>query len=179
MTLSALKIEDDSGCSRGFFQFERDVGKPARGELQFTRVVRMPFRKPSDGGGGAQKCVQFDVRHDGPNYGAVMPRTSAPLEELTCDGELLIAELRKRLHPNTGLHAKTLAAAIGVHGETLERWMRGEAKPSWSVAGELMRFFWKQGDKAFLFAVLRIDPASIMPSADQVAAALREKGMAA
>jgi len=118
MTLSALKIEDDSGCSRGFFQFERNVGKPARGELQFTRIIRMPFRKPSDGGGGAQKCVQF-------------------------------AELRKRLHPNTGLHAKTLAAAIGVHGETLERWMRGEAKPSWSVAGELMRFFWKQGDKAF------------------------------
>ena len=53
----------------------------------------------------------------------------------------IAAALRRRLHPNTILHAKQLAAAIGVTPETIGNWRRGYCDPGSYEIGKLFQFF--------------------------------------
>lgn len=58
--------------------------------------------------------------------------------------------LRRRLYPNTSLHAQQLAAAIGKSGDTVLRWWKAHtAMPAWAL-DELHAFFSSQGDAGFL-----------------------------
>ncbi len=58
--------------------------------------------------------------------------------------------IRRRLAPNTGLHAKQLAGAIGVSDDTLVRWSRGQTRITAEALGALAEFFRKRGDQRFL-----------------------------
>lgn len=57
--------------------------------------------------------------------------------------------LRRRLHPNTGLHADQLAGAVGVHSDTMRGWLRGSNAASGPMVSELLRFFYATGDHNF------------------------------
>jgi hypothetical protein len=46
-----------------------------------------------------------------------------------------------RLHPNTGLHRKVLAHAVGVHENTIDNWIACYSQPDSYVMGELISFF--------------------------------------
>jgi transcriptional regulator with XRE-family HTH domain len=62
----------------------------------------------------------------------------------------VIAEaLRRRLHPNTGLHSDQLAHAIGMNGDTVRAWLRGHNVPNGEAISELLRFFYSAGDYSF------------------------------
>jgi hypothetical protein len=62
----------------------------------------------------------------------------------------VIAEaLRRRLHPNTGLHSDQLAFAIGMNGDTVRAWVRGHNVPNGEAISELLRFFYSAGDYGF------------------------------
>lgn len=62
----------------------------------------------------------------------------------------VVAEaLRRRLHPNTGLHPAQLAYALGVNGETIRTWLRGHACPNGAAIDALLRFFYYAGDHGF------------------------------
>jgi hypothetical protein len=57
--------------------------------------------------------------------------------------------LRRRLHPNTGLHSDQLAGVLGLHGDTVRGWLRGSNAVSGPMLSELMRFFYSAGDHDF------------------------------
>jgi transcriptional regulator with XRE-family HTH domain len=61
--------------------------------------------------------------------------------------------LRLRLHPNTTLHLKQLAAGIGRSEHTISRWWRGESRPLAEDIDRMAGFFAKRGDHGFLAAV--------------------------
>jgi transcriptional regulator with XRE-family HTH domain len=62
----------------------------------------------------------------------------------------IIAEaLRRRLHPNTGLHSDQLAYALGMNGDTVRAWLRGHNTPNGEAVSELLRFFYASGDYGF------------------------------
>ena len=83
--------------------------------------------------------------------------------------------LGQRLWPQTGLHRKQVAGAIGVHGETLNKWIRGEGAPSGEMVSELIQFFWHRGDRSFAAEVLNLDVLRPAPVAEAVAALDRAK----
>ena len=58
--------------------------------------------------------------------------------------------LRRRLHPNTGLHRDQFAYALGCHGETVKNWLRGESCPDGGAISAAINFFARSGDHAFL-----------------------------
>lgn len=101
----------------------------------------------------------------------------------TCDKQEFCAVLRtalaKRLFPVTSLHRKQIADALGTHRDNVDRWFNGESELRGGTLRELVRFFWDRGDRAFLFEILGIEPMSIMPSAAQIAEAVKAKGLAA
>lgn len=84
----------------------------------------------------------------------------------------LIAALSKRLYPAGRLHRKELAFALGVHGDTFNRWLRGEGSPAGEMVSELVRFFWHQGDRGFAAELFEIEilPPPSAPLAAAVAA---------
>lgn len=85
----------------------------------------------------------------------------------------LIEALAKRLYPRGSLHRKVLAGALGVHGDTFNRWMRGEGSPTSEMTAELVRFFWSRGDRAFANEIFDLDVPSVTPPPSApVAAAL-------
>lgn len=88
----------------------------------------------------------------------------------------LSAALQRRVYPSTALHMKQIEVA---DPESIMRWLRGEGSPSAQNLSDLIRFFWDRGDRAFMGEVLNLDMSTILPSADRIAAVLREKGMAA
>jgi hypothetical protein len=61
--------------------------------------------------------------------------------------------LRRRLYPNSALHLKEIAAAVGRSENTVARWWRGDTK----IAGEdfyrLTEMFVRRGDRRFLSEV--------------------------
>ncbi|HUK61160.1 MAG TPA: hypothetical protein VLV50_18160 [Stellaceae bacterium] len=58
--------------------------------------------------------------------------------------------LRKRLYPNTNLHLKEIALAVGRAENTVARWWRGETRILGEDLGNLARFFHRRGDTKFL-----------------------------
>ena len=64
-----------------------------------------------------------------------------------------VEALRKRLAPNTGLHADQLAGAIGRHGESVRNWLRGDCGISSEAVDAVIAFFMWQGDHAFIVEV--------------------------
>ena len=62
--------------------------------------------------------------------------------------------LKKRLYPNTHVGREQLSHALGVHGDTFNRWIRGEGAPSSEMMAEVIRFFWFRGDHEFAAEVL-------------------------
>ena len=61
--------------------------------------------------------------------------------------------LRVRLHPNTTLHLKQLAAAVSRSEHTISRWWHGESRPLAEDIDRLAAFFAMRGDRGFLAAV--------------------------
>lgn len=53
----------------------------------------------------------------------------------------IAAALRRRLHPQTNLHPKQLAAAIGVTAMTISNWRRGLVDPGSYELTKLFHFF--------------------------------------
>jgi hypothetical protein len=64
--------------------------------------------------------------------------------------KLFANALRRRLHPNTGLHRDQLAYALGVHAESVKNWLRGESCPDGGTVSACINFFARTGDHAFL-----------------------------
>lgn len=58
--------------------------------------------------------------------------------------------LQRRLQPNTGLHREVFAHAVGVHGETVKNWLRGENCPDGGAVSASINYFVRCGDHAFL-----------------------------
>lgn len=58
--------------------------------------------------------------------------------------------LRRRLYPNSGLQRDQFAYALGVHGETVKNWLRGESCPDGGALSAAINFFARVGDHAFL-----------------------------
>lgn len=77
--------------------------------------------------------------------------------------ERLCSALSSRLYPNSSLHRKVLADAIGVSRDSLDNWFRGAGEPRAELLGALIRFFWDRGDRDFLWEVLAIDPPRVVP----------------
>jgi hypothetical protein len=61
--------------------------------------------------------------------------------------------LRRRLHPNSGIHPKQAAHIAGVSVDTFMRYWRGESRIPAEAVGNLARFFAGGGDVAFLAEV--------------------------
>ncbi len=61
--------------------------------------------------------------------------------------------LRVRLHPNSTLHLKQLAAGISRSEHTISRWWHGESRPLAEDIDRLAAYFAKRGDHGFLAAV--------------------------
>src|SRR5690606_11326019 len=76
----------------------------------------------------------------------------------------LISALSQRLTPRGTLRRKELAYALGVHGDTFNRWMRGEGSPTSEMTAALVRFFWSAGDRSFASELFDIDVLPIMPA---------------
>lgn len=64
--------------------------------------------------------------------------------------KLFADALRRRLHPNTGLHRDQLAHALGMHGESVKNWLRGESCPGGGEVSACINYFARCGDHAFL-----------------------------
>ena len=65
----------------------------------------------------------------------------------------LSESLRRRLYPNTGLHPKQLAGALGKSTDTVFHWLRGENTAEGESIDGLINFFVSQGDHGFVVEV--------------------------
>lgn len=65
----------------------------------------------------------------------------------------LAESLRHRLYPNTGLHPKQLAGALGKSTDTVFHWLRGENTAEGESIDSLINFFVSQGDHGFVTEV--------------------------
>lgn len=68
--------------------------------------------------------------------------------------DIIREAFRVRLYPNTNLHPKQLAHAIGMTDRALRMLLAGDINPSAGTLGEACRFFWSRGDRAFSAIVL-------------------------
>ena len=79
--------------------------------------------------------------------------------------------LRRRLAPNTGLHAEQLAGALGCEGATVRNWLRGENEPASSTFAATIQFFFARGDAQFMAEVMPgVTPLVQRPKRDEKAA---------
>jgi transcriptional regulator with XRE-family HTH domain len=67
--------------------------------------------------------------------------------------ERFVEALRGRLYPNSKLHLKQLASAIGRSESSVTRWWRGEARILAEDLERIARYFAGRGDAAFLSAI--------------------------
>lgn len=65
----------------------------------------------------------------------------------------LAESLRRRVYPNTGLHPKQLAHAVGKSVDTVFHWLRGENTAEGDSIDSLIDFFTKQGDASFVVEI--------------------------
>lgn len=79
-------------------------------------------------------------------------------------GDLLRDALRRRLAPNTGLHPKQLAHAIGVSDRAVQKILAGLSDGQAGTVARCVQFFWALGDRAFVPEIYGLPP--MMPVAD-------------
>jgi transcriptional regulator with XRE-family HTH domain len=82
--------------------------------------------------------------------------------------------IRRRLSPNTGLHLKQLAGAIGVSDDTLTRWSRGQTRITAEALGGLAEFFRRRGDQSLLGEIYGDLVPSAHPDLSQLRAIILE-----
>jgi hypothetical protein len=73
-------------------------------------------------------------------------------------GERLRAGLRRRLAPNTGLHPKQLAAAIGVTDRAMQKILAGDSDGQGGTVAAMVEFFVGRGDAALLYELYAVPP---------------------
>jgi transcriptional regulator with XRE-family HTH domain len=67
--------------------------------------------------------------------------------------ERFVEALRHRLYPNTNLHLKQLADAIGRSESSVTRWWRGDSRILAEDLARIAQYFADRGDRAFLRAI--------------------------
>ena len=82
--------------------------------------------------------------------------------------------IRRRLSPNTGLHLKQLAGAIGVSDDTLTRWSRGQTRITAEALGGLAEFFRRRGDSSLLGEIYGDLVPPTVPDLSQLRAVILE-----
>jgi hypothetical protein len=65
----------------------------------------------------------------------------------------LSESLRRRMYPNTGLHPKQLASALGKSTDTIFHWLRAENTAEGDSIDGLIDFFVSQGDANFVVEI--------------------------
>lgn len=73
---------------------------------------------------------------------------------------LLCDAVRRRLHPNTGLHVSQLAYAIGCSDETLKNLLRKQHAMSSHLVAGLIDFFAQHNDHNF---ICELYPSAVIP----------------
>ncbi len=76
--------------------------------------------------------------------------------------ERFMEALRSRLYPNTNLHLKQLADAIGRSESSVTRWWRGDTRILAEDLERIARYFADRGDRTFLHAIFD-EPAKGKP----------------
>lgn len=86
-------------------------------------------------------------------------------------GDRLRDALRRRLAPNTALHPKQLAHAIGATERGVNKILAGDSDGHAVTVAACIDFFWRIGDRGFVAEIYRL-PVQALLSADELA---REK----
>lgn len=77
-------------------------------------------------------------------------------------GERFRVALRRRLQPNTVLHVKQLAHAIGKSDRAVQMIMAGNIGLHSEPVAACIAFFWRQGDKAFVAEIYGLPPLGVV-----------------
>lgn len=77
-------------------------------------------------------------------------------------GPLLREALRKRLMPNTALHPKQLAHAIGVSERAVHKILAGDSDGQAGTVASIVWFFWSLGDRALVHELYALPPLGVV-----------------
>lgn len=83
----------------------------------------------------------------------------------TTASQRLSAALKLRIRPwsmTSALTVKDVCRAINCSDDALLSWINGRARANFDGGGDLIRFFWSLGDRAFLAEVYGLPPLGVI-----------------